>query len=73
MNAENRKRIVEAARRTGDELNGRLPEHRNHPDGRNSYAHVWSVLKSRFGDYKERPDDEFDDIMRAIESCKSDL
>ena len=45
---------------TGDSLKDKLPEHSNHPKGRNSYAHIFLEIKNKFGcSYKDVPDDCF--------------
>ena len=44
---------------TGDFLLNKLPEHPNHPKGRNPYAHVALKVKTKFGiSYKDLPDDK---------------
>ena len=40
MNDENAKAIWAYIQKAGDELVGKLPPSRNHPRGRNPYAHV---------------------------------
>ena len=40
----------------GDYLLGQLPDHPNHPKGRNPYAHVAICVKEKFGNsYKDIP------------------
>ena len=40
MNKENTSKLWKIIQETGDYLLGQLPEHPNHPKGRNPYAHV---------------------------------
>ena len=47
MSPEVQKIIYEAAIKAGDELKGKLPPHRFHPKGRNSYAHVFERIKRK--------------------------
>ena len=38
----------------GDYLKGQLPDHPNHPKGRNPYAHVALCIKNKFSNsYKD--------------------
>tara|TARA_Y100000592_G_C5446246_1_gene306156 strand:+ start:509 stop:736 length:228 start_codon:yes stop_codon:yes gene_type:complete len=68
MSPEIQKIIYEAAIKAGDELKGKLPPHRFHPNGRNSYAHVFERIKSKMGkSYKECQDWEADKILDLIE------
>ena len=42
----------------GDYLQSKLPDHPNHPKGRNAYAHVALCVKKNFGlSYKDIADD----------------
>ena len=44
----------------GDYLKDKLPNHPNHPKGRNSYAHVALEIKNKFKmSYKELPDNQY--------------
>ena len=55
----------------GDYLQGQLPDHPNHPKGRNSYAHVAICVKSKFQlSYKDIEDDKFDEVVKYIEFLK---
>ena len=59
--------IVEA----GDYLQGQLPDHPNHPRGRNPYAHVAICVKSKFEkSYKDIPDEKFTEVVDYIEHLK---
>ena len=62
--------ILEAAKQAGDELKGQLPPHPRHPQGRNSYAHIFERIKSRMGkSYKECEDWEAEKVLEIIEYC----
>ena len=55
----------------GDYLQGQLPNHPNHPKGRNPYAHVAICVKSQFKvSYKNINDKKFDEVVRYIEFIK---
>ena len=55
----------------GDYLNGQLPDHPNHPKGRNAYAHVAICIKNRFeNSYKDIPDERFNEVTDYIEFLK---
>ena len=48
-----------------------LPEHPNHPKGRNPYAHVAICVKNKFNaSYKDIPDENFEDVINYIEFLK---
>ena len=54
-----------------DELLGKLPEHPNHPKGRNPYAHVALEVKNHFQmTYKDIPDEKFNDVVNYLEFLK---
>ncbi len=72
MSPENRKRITEAVGKAGDELKGKLPELATHPDGRNSYAHIWHAIKEKYGhSYKECTDEQVDEILSLVEQVRN--
>ena len=72
MNKNNAKIIWRQIQETGDFLKGKLPDHPNHPKGRNPYAHVALEVKNHFGmTYKEIPDDKFNDVTDYLEILKS--
>ena len=57
MNDNNRKYLWRLIQSTGDFLLDKLPEHPNHPKGRNPYAHVAICVKEKFGNsYKDIPE-----------------
>ena len=45
MNKINSKKIWKIIQEAGDYLAGQLPDHPNHPNGRNPYAHVALCVK----------------------------
>ena len=71
MNKENASKLWKAIQKTGDYLKGQLPEHQNHPNGRNPYAHVALCVKEKFClSYKEIPNEKYNDVLRYIEFLK---
>ncbi len=48
MNEEKSRQLWKIIQEAGDYLMGQLPEHPNHPKGRNPYAHVAICVKSKF-------------------------
>tara|TARA_B100001250_G_scaffold279627_1_gene241974 strand:- start:381 stop:608 length:228 start_codon:yes stop_codon:yes gene_type:complete len=71
MNKENASKLWKIIQEAGDYLEGQLPNHPNHPKGRNSYAHVAICVKSKFNtSYKDIPDEKFDDVRTYIEFLK---
>ena len=64
MNKENASKIWKLIQETGDFLKGKLPDHPNHPKGRNPYAHVALEVKNHFGmTYKEIPDEKLYEVV----------
>ena len=54
-----------------DYLLGQLPDHPNHPRGRNPYAHVAICVKEKFeNSYKDIPDVQFDEVLKYIKFLK---
>ena len=73
MNDNNRKYLWSLIKSTGDFLLGKLPDHPNHPKGRNPYAHVALKVKTKFGlSYKDLPDDKLEDIKKFLKFMKID-
>tara|TARA_B100000575_G_scaffold292146_1_gene299787 strand:+ start:452 stop:679 length:228 start_codon:yes stop_codon:yes gene_type:complete len=71
MNRENASKLWKIIQQAGDHLQGQLPEHPNHPRGRNPYAHVAICIKNKFAlSYKDIPDDQFDNVLKYIEFLK---
>ena len=55
----------------GDYLQGQLPDHPNHPKGRNPYAHVAICVRSKFEkSYKDIPDEKFTEVVEYIDFLK---
>ena len=48
MNKENTSKLWKFIQEAGDYLDGQLPDHPNHPKGRNPYAHVAICVKNKF-------------------------
>ena len=72
MKEENRKYIWKNIQETGDFLVNKLPEHPNHPKGRNPYAHGALEVKNHFGmTYKDIPDEKFNEVINYLEEIKS--
>ena len=73
MNDDNRKYLWNLIQSTGDFLLDKLPEHPNHPKGRNPYAHVALKVKTKFGlSYKDLPDDKLEEVKKFINFIKMD-
>ena len=72
MNKDNASKIWKLIQETGDFLKGKLPDHPNHPKGRNPYAHVALCVKSKFNaSYKDIPDEKFNEVINYLEEIKS--
>ena len=72
MNEENRRKLWRLIVEAGDYLLGQLPEHPNHPKGRNPYAHVAICVKNKFNlSYKDIPDEQLDEVIKYIEFLKN--
>ena len=48
MNEDNRRKLWTLIQEAGLYLQGQLPEHPNHPKGRNPYAHIAICVKDHF-------------------------
>ena len=48
MNKENASKLWKMIQEAGDYLQSKLPDHPNHPKGRNAYAHVALCVKKKF-------------------------
>ena len=71
MNKENASKLWKIIQEAGLYLRGQLPDHLNHPKGRNPYAHVALCVKDHFSlSYKDIPDKKFDDVVKYIEFLK---
>ena len=71
MNKENANKLWKMIQDAGNFLSGQLPNHPNHPKGRNSYAHIALCVKEKFNaSYKDIPDEKLDDVIKFIEFLK---
>ena len=72
MNEEKSRQLWKIIQEAGDYLHRKLPEHTNHPKGRNPYAHVALCVKSKFKkSYKDIEDDKFAEVVTYIEFLKN--
>ena len=71
MNKENSSKLWKTIQEAGDFLSGQLPDHPNHPKGRNAYAHVALCVKEKFKvSYKDIPDEKLSEVLSYIEFLK---
>ena len=71
MKSENRKKLWKEILSAGDYLKNKLPNHPNHPKGRNPYAHVALEIKNKFNEsYKDIPDEKINLVLECIEYLK---
>ena len=71
MNKENASKLWKIIQEAGDYLVGQLPEHPNHPKGRNPYAHVAICVKNKFNiSYKDIDDNLLKEVLDYIEYLK---
>ncbi len=71
MNPENTKKLWSEILKVGDFLKNNLPDHPNHPKGRNSYAHVALEIKNKFDmSYKDLPDDQYVSVLDFLNYIK---
>ena len=71
MHEENAKKIWQLILESGDSLKGLLPDHPNHPKGRNPYAHISLEIKNKYGcSYKDIPDDQINKLIEFIDYLK---
>ena len=71
MNNKNAKKLWKIIQETGDYLKRQLPDHPNHPKGRNPYAHVALCIKEKFNEsYKFIPDEKLLEVIEFIEFLK---
>ena len=74
MTEENRRKLWQIIKEAGDYLVGQLPDHPNHPKGRNPYAHVAICVKSKFNaSYKDIPDEQYDGIYIGVTATPARL
>ena len=58
--------------KAGDFLKNKLPNHPNHPKGRNPYAHIALCIKTKFNkSYKDIDDRKFNEVVDYIEYLKN--
>ncbi len=68
MKKENASKLWKIIQEAGDYLEGQLPEHPNHPKGRNPYAHVALAVKNKFNNsYKDIDDSKFGEVIKYID------
>ena len=71
MNKDNKKNLWKLIQLTGDSLINKLPDHPNHPNGRNPYAHVALKVKNKFGkSYKDLPDEKVHEVINYLNILK---
>jgi hypothetical protein len=71
MSPDNARKIWTLIQEAGDYLQGQLPDHPNHPKGRNPYAHVALSVKNKFNNsYKDIEDEQFTEVVQYIEYLK---
>ena len=74
MTPENASKLWKIIQEAGDYLQGQLPEHPNHPKGRNPYAHVALAVKNKFNNsYKDIDDSKFDEVIKYINCLRQSL
>ena len=72
MSPDKARIIWKLIQEAGDYLQGQLPDHPNHPKGRNPYAHVAICIKSKFNaSYKDIEDEKFEQVIKYIEFLKN--
>ena len=71
MNSENKKKLWSEILLAGDFLKNKLPNHPNHPKGRNAYAHVALSVKNKFGlSYKDIADKDYKKVIEYLDFLK---
>ena len=71
MNADNKKYLWKLIQLTGDSLINKLPDHPNHPNARNPYAHVALKVKNKFGkSYTDLPDEKVHEVINYLNILK---
>ena len=71
MSPDNARKIWTLIQEAGHYLMGQLPDHPNHPKGRNPYAHVALCVKEKFKtSYKDIPDEKYDEVLNYIDFLK---
>ena len=71
MAPDKARKLWKMIQEAGDYLQGELPEHPNHPKGRNPYAHVAICVKTKFKQsYKDIEDEKFNEVVEYIDFLK---
>ena len=71
MTPDKSQKLWKIIQEAGDYLQGQLPDHPNHPKGRNPYAHVALCVKTKFSlSYKDIPDEKFEEVKKYIDFLK---
>ena len=71
MNEEKARQLWKVIQEAGDYLKDQLPDHPNHPKGRNPYAHVALCVKEKFSNsYKDIEDEKLDEVIKYISFLK---
>ena len=71
MNKEKAQKLWKIIQEAGNYLEGQLPDHPNHPKGRNPYAHIAICVKNKFkSSYKDIEDEKFDEVVNYINFLK---
>ena len=71
MSPENSSKLWKIIQEAGDDLKNKLPDHPNHPGGRNPYAHVAICVKEKFKNtYKDIDDCKFNEVVDYINFLK---
>ena len=72
MNTKNAKKLWLEITNVGNYLKNKLPDHPNHPKGRNPYAHVALEIKNKFKiSYKDIPDEKYNSVLKYINYIKN--
>jgi len=72
VNKENASKLWKIIQEAGDYLENQLPEHPNHPKGRNPYAHVAICVKNKFNSsYKHINDEKLEEVINYIKFLKN--
>ncbi len=71
MSPDNAIKLWKIIQKAGDYLENELPNHPNHPKGRNPYAHIAICVKEKFNvSYKDIDDSKFEDVVNYIDYLK---
>ncbi len=71
MSPDNTTKLWKIIQEAGDFLKNKLPDHPNHPKGRNPYAHIAICVKEKFNaSYKDIEDNKFTEVVEYINFLK---